>query len=100
MKTLLYLVSLICCTALLFLSCSKTDDRPTENLSGSTCSAITTTCGNTNNLANIPSAYLAALTKYTTVNSTYTINVCTEDSNGDGSADYMVVESSVQTLIV
>ena len=94
MKTLLYLVSLICCTALLFLSCSKTDDRPTENLSGSSCSSITTKCGNTNNLANIPSAYLAALTKYTTVNSTYTINVCTEDSNGDGSADYMVVESS------
>ena len=94
MKRLLYLVSLICCIALFFLSCSKPGDRPTENLSGTTCSAITTTCGNTNNLANIPSAYLAALTKYTTVNSTYTINVCTEDSNGDGSADYMVVESS------
>ena len=83
MKRLLSLVSLICSIALFFSSCSKPDDRPTENLLGSTCSTSTTTCGNTNNLANIPSTYLAALTKYTTVNSTYTINNCTEDSNGD-----------------
>ena len=45
-------------------------------------------------MTNIPSAYLTALIKYVTVNSTYTVNVRTEDTNGDGNADYMVVESS------
>ena len=63
MKRLLSLVALICSIAVLFSSCSKPDDRPTENLSGSICSASTTTCGNTNYLANISSAYLPALTK-------------------------------------
>ena len=45
-------------------------------------------------MTDIPSAYLTALTKYTSVNCTYAVNVCTEDTNSDGSADYMVVESS------
>ena len=45
-------------------------------------------------MTNIPSAYLTAMTKYTTFNTTYGINVCTEDSDKDGTQDYMVVESS------
>jgi hypothetical protein len=78
---------------LILNSCSKKNGRPPSS-SGASCSASTTTCGNSNNLTNIPSAYLTALTKYTTTNSTYAVNVCTEDTNGDGSADYMVIESS------
>jgi len=86
------LLSVIIIT-LFLISCLKKDERLPPS-SGSSCSASTTTCGKTNNLTNIPSAYLTALTKYTTANNTYAVNVCTEDTNGDGSADYMVVESS------
>ena len=82
---------------LLLVSCSTEEDEklpPISSSSGASCSTATTTCGGTDNLTNIPSAYLTALTKYTTVNSTYLVNVCTEDTDGDGTADYMVVESS------
>ena len=81
---------------LLLVACSKEDEKdpPLASSSGASCSTATTTCGNANNLTDIPSAYLTALTKYTTVNSTYTVNVCTEDTDGDGAAEYMVVESS------
>ena len=70
----------------------KNEERPPS--SGSSCSSSRTICGNTNNLTNIPSAYLTSLTKFTTTNSTYAVNVCTESTNGDGSSDYMLVESS------
>ena len=81
---------------LLLVACSKEDEKdpPLASSSGASCSTAATTCGNANNLTDIPSAYLTALTKYTSVNCTYAVNVCTEDTNSDGSADYMVVESS------
>jgi len=77
---------------LFLISCKKDDS--TSSTSSTSSTTTSTTCGNTNNLTNIPTAYVTALTKYTTVNNTYTVNVCTEDSDGDGSADYMVVEST------
>jgi len=55
-----------------------------------------TVCTNGSDLSNIPNAYLIALEKYTTTNSEYSVYVCTEDSNGDGSADYMVIETTNQ----
>jgi hypothetical protein len=81
---------------LFLVACSKEDDgaATAASSSGSSCSTATTTCNGTNDLTNIPSAYLTALTKYTTVNSTYLVNVCTEDTDGDGTPEYMVVESS------
>ena len=71
---------------LFLVACSKEDDgaATAASSSGSSCSTATTTCNSTNDLTNIPSAYLTALTKYTTVNSTYLVNVCTEDTNADG----------------
>jgi hypothetical protein len=81
---------------LFLFSCSKKGDKnsPGASSSGASCITATTTCGNVDHLTDIPSAYLTALTKYTSVNSTYTVNVCTEDTDGNGTADYMVVESS------
>jgi len=53
-------------------------------------------CTQGSDLANIPAAYLTALEKYTTTNSEYTVYVCTQDSDGDGDMDYMVVETTNQ----
>lgn len=53
-----------------------------------------TICTNGSDLSNIPSDYLIALEKYTTTNSEFSVYVCTEDTNGDGSAEYMVVETT------
>jgi len=55
-----------------------------------------TVCTNGSDLSNIPNAYLIALEKYTTTNSEYSVYVCTEDSNGDGNADYMIIETTNQ----
>jgi len=73
--------------SLFLISCSS-------DSTDSTASTVSTTCGGVNDLTNIPTAYVTALTKYTTVNTTYLVYVCTEDSDGDGDADYMVVEST------
>jgi hypothetical protein len=51
-------------------------------------------CHGKNNLTKIPQAYLTAMKKYTTTNDTYWVNVCTEDTNGDGTPDFMVIESA------
>ena len=53
-----------------------------------------TVCTNGSDLSQIPSAYLPALEKYTTTNSEYSGYVCTEDTNDDGTADYMIVETT------
>ena len=82
---------------LLLTACKSSDDESSSSSSsgGASCSNATDTiCGQQNDLTNIPAAFKTALTKYTTVNSTYLVNVCTQDSNGDGSPNYMVVESS------
>ncbi|PIR19841.1 MAG: hypothetical protein COV45_09315 [Deltaproteobacteria bacterium CG11_big_fil_rev_8_21_14_0_20_47_16] len=59
-------------------------------------SASKSVCNGVNDFTNIPSAFLAALKKYTTTNAEHVVNVCTEDSNSDGAADYIVVESTDQ----
>ena len=51
-------------------------------------------CQGENDFSQIPAEYVNALTRYTTVNSQYIINVCTEDRNNNGSADFMVIEST------
>lgn len=53
-------------------------------------------CTSGTDLGDIPANYLSAMEKYTTTNSEYTVYVCTEDTNGDGEADYMVVETTNQ----
>ena len=53
-------------------------------------------CTTGSQLGDIPASYVAALEKYTTTNSEYTVYVCTQDTNNDGEADYMVVESTNQ----
>ena len=53
-------------------------------------------CTTGSQLGDIPANYVAALEKYTTTNSEYTVYVCTQDTNNDGTADYMVVESTNQ----
>ena len=53
-------------------------------------------CTTGSQLGDIPAAYLAALEKYTTTNSEYMVYVCTQDTNNDGNADYIVVESTNQ----
>ncbi len=55
-----------------------------------------TVCTKGTDLSDIPAAYLTALEKYTTTNSEYTVYVCSEDSTGDGNANYMVVETTNQ----
>ena len=70
--------------------CGASDDPPAPPNGGGSESS----CQGVSNLDAIPSAYRAALTKYTTVNSKYVVHVCTEDSDGDGQADFMVVEST------
>jgi len=51
-------------------------------------------CTTGTDLSEIPAAHLAAVTKYTTVNTTYGVVVCTEDADGDGAADFMIIEST------
>jgi hypothetical protein len=75
----------------LIASCSTTDSSDVSESSACNTNSI---CGCSNNLSDIPESYKTSLTKYTTVNSTYLINVCTQDEDSNGSADYMVVESS------
>ncbi len=55
-----------------------------------------TVCTSGSDLSDIPASYLNALEKYTITNSEYTVYVCTQDTNSDGSADYMVVETTNQ----
>ena len=94
-KNIVIVISIILIVLTFFItSCKSDDSSSTSSSSGTSCSSTTTTCNQQNDFTNIPSAYETALTKYTTVNSTYLINVCTEDSDGDGTHDYMVVESS------
>ncbi len=45
-------------------------------------------------MSQVPSKYLSALSKSKETNTEYTVKVCTEDSDGDGTVDYMVVVSS------
>ena len=63
---------------------------------GEETTTAATVCTNGSDLSQIPSAYLAALEKYTTTNSEYSVYVCTEDTDGDGNADYMIVETTNQ----
>lgn len=51
-------------------------------------------CINGSDLDQVPAEYLAAVTKYTTTNTEFLVTVCTEDTDGDGDADFLVVESS------
>lgn len=53
-----------------------------------------TVCTGGNDLTQIPSAYFSAMEKYTQTNNEYLVYVCSEDSNGDGTADFMVVETT------
>ena len=55
-----------------------------------------TVCTTGSDLGDIPATYVNALEKYTTTNSEYIVYVCTQDTNDDGVADYMVVESTNQ----
>ena len=59
-----------------------------------TISSSASICKGENDFSDIPAAYVAALTKYTTTNTEYLVNVCAQDSNGDGTADFMVIEST------
>ncbi len=56
----------------------------------------TSVCQGENDLTKIPAAYQTALAKYISTNIEYLVNVCTEDTDDDGDADYMVVESTDQ----
>jgi len=67
------------------------DDSADDN-GGSTAGG--TVCTGGNDLSQVPEAYLSALETYTQTNTEYLVYVCTEDTNGDGSADFMVVEST------
>lgn len=62
---------------------------PTETVAGGVC-------GGSNNLDGVPDAYKRAVTKYTTLNEQYLVNVCTEDADSNGSIDYIVIESTDQ----
>lgn len=50
-------------------------------------------CNGVNDFSNIPAAYAAPLMKYTATNIEFLVYVCTEDADGDGAADFMVIES-------
>ncbi len=78
---------------------NTTADIPNEtsaNPDAITVTSARSICQGRNDFSQIPAAYVAGLTRYTTLNTHYLVNVCTEDSNGDGRADYMVVESTDQ----
>ncbi len=64
--------------------------------SSTSSSTFGSVCTTGSNLGDIPAIYLSALEKYTTTNSEYKVYVCTQDSDGDGDADYMVVETTDQ----
>ncbi len=51
-------------------------------------------CLDGSNLDEVPTEYLAAVRRYTTTNTEFLVTVCTEDSDGDGEADFVVVEST------
>jgi hypothetical protein len=75
--------------SVLFAGCAgDPDDEATATAS------TTAVCASTNDLTNIPTAYVTAMTKYTTTNTSSKVYVCTQDSDGDGNADFMVVEST------
>ncbi|PCJ45364.1 MAG: hypothetical protein COA99_04995 [Moraxellaceae bacterium] len=73
---------------------NTTNDNNTTDSETQTIDSAASICNGQNNFENIPSAYVTALTKYTTTNSQYLVNVCTQDINSDGSADFIVVEST------
>ena len=57
---------------------------------GSTASV----CKGKNDLSHVPIAFLSAMKKYTSLNNEYLVFVCTEDINGDGNPEYIVVEAT------
>jgi len=74
----------------------STDDGSTDGSADEEEVVDATVCTTGSDLGDIPATYVNALEKYTTTNSEYMVYVCTEDTNGDGEADYMVVESTNQ----
>jgi hypothetical protein len=62
--------------------------------SDSVAASANSVCQGKDDLTGIPTEYVAALTKYISTNTEYLVNVCTEDVDDDGDADYMVVEST------
>ncbi len=83
----------VMCSAIILLLSACADDmaNPPDSITNGSSSTI---CRGSNDFTKIPEKYIQALTKYTTTNSEYLVNVCTEDNDGDGIADYMVVEST------
>ncbi len=67
------------------------ESTPTQVQDPATGASI---CLDGNDLSKIPDAYYTAMEKYTQTNNEYFVYVCTEDSNFDGTTDYMVVETS------
>ena len=92
LATIIFLV-LVACGGSSSIDAPAIDDNSTIDDGGETVSAgIVCTSGN--DLSQIPAAYFSAMETYTQTNTEYLVYVCTEDTNGDGSADFMVVEST------
>ena len=55
---------------------------------------VSSVCNGKSDLSKVPDNYLSAMIKYTKLNQEYLIYVCTEDSDGDGKPEFIVVEST------
>jgi len=82
---------MIALSTLMLSACGVEDDNAANQ--GDIVEAASV-CTTGSQLGDIPAAYVSALEKYTTTNSEYSVYVCTQDTNNDGSANYMVVEST------
>ena len=91
-------IGVILVSSLCIVSCAREKYKETAPSYGCNsncgCTNPISICGCTNDLSNIPASYKTAITKYTNANTNYSLHVCTQDSDSDGSPDYMVVESS------
>lgn len=90
MKARLVLILTTILFCFILYSCKPQEQRE-KSASGCNENSI---CRCANDLSNIPTSYKTAITKYTTNNTTYSVNICTQDTDADGNPNYMVVESS------
>ena len=60
---------------------------------------VSSVCNGKSDLSKVPDNYLSAMVKYTKLNQEYLIYVCTEDSDGDGKPEFIVVESDRKSVV-
>ncbi len=73
-------------------ACGDPPEHP-EPPAGAGTGTAESVCGGQTSFEGIPEAFIPAVMRYTTVNTDYALTVCSEDSDGDGQADFIVIES-------